>query len=96
MLIGRVLESNLDKALKTTLIDGLGEIKQAILDYRLFGAESIRNAVDRNLGGYARYERFITRVNYVLSIALRFRPIASPILRALTSVVGSEGEDVSE
>ena len=49
-IIDRVLASDLPLGLKTSLVDGLAAIQSAILEYRLYGAEGIRNAIDRNVG----------------------------------------------
>ena len=49
-IIDRLVPSNLPLEFKTSLIDGLTAIQVAIQDYRLFGAEGIRNAIDRNVG----------------------------------------------
>ena len=48
-LIESVLTSNLPDELKRSLGEGLASIQAAILDYRFYGAEGIRNAVDRNV-----------------------------------------------
>ena len=49
-IIDRLLPSDLPTEFKTSLVDGLTAIQLAIQDYRLFGAEGIRNAIDRNVG----------------------------------------------
>ena len=49
-IIDRLLSSNLPLEFKTSLVDGLTAIQLAIQDYRIFGAEGIRNAIDRNVG----------------------------------------------
>ena len=54
-LIDKVLESNLSTDLKRSLIEGLRAIHKAIVDYRITGAEGIRETVDRNLGLIVRY-----------------------------------------
>ena len=54
-IINRVADSELDTEFKQVLLDGLESVRQAILNYRVTGAEGIRNAVDRNVGSYARY-----------------------------------------
>ena len=51
----RVVVSGLDTSLKTILLDGLEAIRKAILDYRVTGADGIRQAVDSNIGGVARH-----------------------------------------
>ena len=51
----RVVASGLDTSLKTILLDGLEAIRKAILDYRVTGADGIRQAVDSNIGGVARH-----------------------------------------
>ncbi len=58
-LINRILDSDFDDDLKTILIDGLDEIREAIVDYRLLGAEAIRKAVDRNFGVYNRNKEYL-------------------------------------
>ena len=54
-LLEKVLETDLDEQLKTVLIDGLESIRQAILDYRIYGAEGLRQALDKNVGLLVRY-----------------------------------------
>lgn len=54
-IINMVVVSNLGSEFKQILLDGLESVRQAILNYRVTGAEGIRNAVDRNVGSYARY-----------------------------------------
>ena len=54
-LISDVLASNLNRELKAILTDGLQAIRQSIVNYRLFGSEGIRVAVDRNVTLMARY-----------------------------------------
>ena len=54
-VINRVVDSDLEDVLKNVLFDGLEAVRNAILNYEMFGAEGIRNAVDRNVGSYARY-----------------------------------------
>ena len=60
-LIDKVLSSDFDSEIKSVLIDGLESVRQAIIDYRIFGAERIRQALDRNVGLIHRYrEEFKT------------------------------------
>lgn len=54
-VINTVVDSNLENELKRVLYEGLEAVRQAIINYQMFGTEGIRNAVDRNLGAYARY-----------------------------------------
>lgn len=53
-LIEQVIASTLNTELKTALLQGLEFVRQAIISYRLTGAEGIRDAVDRNVGILAR------------------------------------------
>ena len=55
-IINRVADSELDAEFKQVLLDGLESVRQAILNYRVTGAEGIRNAVDRNVSSYARHQ----------------------------------------
>lgn len=54
-LITRVVDSALDSEIKNVLLDGLESVRQAIMDYRILGAESIRQALDRNFGLLHRF-----------------------------------------
>ena len=62
-VIDRVVDSELDTEFKQVLLDGLESVRQAILNYRITGAEGIRNAIDRNVGSYARYRDDFERVS---------------------------------
>ena len=53
-LTEKVIESDIDENLRIILIDGLTSLRQAIVDYRISGAEGIRQALDRNIGLMAR------------------------------------------
>ena len=60
-LTSKIVESALDDELKEVLIDGLEAVRQSILKYRRFGAEGIRQALDKNVGLIHRYrEEFKT------------------------------------
>ena len=59
----RVVTSGLDSSLKTVLLDGLEAIRKAILDYRVTGADGIRQAVDSNIGAVARHIQEIREVS---------------------------------
>ena len=54
-VINQVVDSALDDELKRVLFDGLESVRQSLLNYQMFGVEGIRNAVDRNIGSYARH-----------------------------------------
>ena len=54
-LINDVVESELNDEIKRVLIDGLDAVRNAVLQYRVRGAEGIRQALDRNIGLMARY-----------------------------------------
>ena len=54
-LIDKVIGADLNDELKRVLADGLGAVRQAILDYRISGAEGLRQALDRNIALFARY-----------------------------------------
>lgn len=56
-VIKNVEDSALDSDIKGVLLEGLVSVQQAVRDYRIFGAEGIRNAVDRNLATWARYHK---------------------------------------
>ena len=53
-LTGRILESDLHVELKAVLTAGLEEVRQAILNYRIRGADEIRKAVDSNIVAFGR------------------------------------------
>ena len=48
-LTEEVVKSDIDSELKSILRDGLEHVRQAILNYRISGAEGIRDALDRNI-----------------------------------------------
>ena len=54
-LINKVVDSDIDADVKSVLRDGIEAVRQAILNYRIFGAEGIRQALDRNVGLVFRY-----------------------------------------
>ena len=54
-VINKVVDSDLEDNLKSVLFDGLEAVRNALLNYQMFGAEGIRNAVYRNIGSYARH-----------------------------------------
>ena len=62
-VINKVVDSDLEDDLKSVLFDGLEAVRNALLNYQLFGAEGIRNAVDRNVGSYARHREDFDRAS---------------------------------
>ena len=54
-LINKVVSTDLNDELKRVLADGLGVVRQAILDYRISGAEGLRQALDKNAALILRY-----------------------------------------
>lgn len=59
-LLESVLSSDIPAELKKLLTEGLASIRDAILRYRVYGAEGIRKAVDRNLGLIFRHPEDFT------------------------------------
>ncbi len=62
-LIERLVASNLEPDLKTVLIASLGEVRNAIPNYRILGADEIRKAVDSNIGVVARHAESIQGIS---------------------------------
>ena len=62
-LVNKVVDSDIDADIKSVLLEGLEAVRQAILNYRVSGAEGIRNAVDRNIGSYARHKEEFDRAS---------------------------------
>ena len=62
-LVNKVVDADIDVNIKSVLLEGLEAVRQAILNYRIFGAEGIRNAVDRNVGSYARHKEEFERAS---------------------------------
>lgn len=58
-LVDNVLHSDLEDELKRVLVDGLETVRNALLGYRVFGAEGIRMALDRNFAWLRRYQKEI-------------------------------------
>jgi len=58
----RIIASSLDPSLKAVLLDGLEAMRRAILDYRIAGADGIRQAVDSNIGAVVRHFQDIMEV----------------------------------
>lgn len=56
-LMSEVVDALIDNELKQFVIEGLESIRHSIVAYRLFGAEGMRQAVDRNLGMMFRYRQ---------------------------------------
>lgn len=54
-LINKVVSADLNDELKRVLADGLGAVRQAILDYRISGAEGLKQALSRNIDLIIRY-----------------------------------------
>ena len=53
-LINRIVNSTLQGELRTVLIEGLVEVREAVLNYRVTGVDAIRKAVDSNIVAYGR------------------------------------------
>ena len=49
-MLEKLLEAQLPEDLKVDLVDHLAVMHSAIIDYRLFGVESLKKTVDSNLG----------------------------------------------
>ena len=58
-IISDVAESDLDDVIKLVIVDGLNAVRNAILEYRVRGAEGIRQALDRNIALIFRYRQEI-------------------------------------
>ena len=54
-IINRVRDSDIENELKSVLFDGLASVRNALLYYQTFGAEGIRQAIDRNFALPFRY-----------------------------------------
>ena len=54
-IINQVLESSLDDELKRVLVGGLEAVRQALLSYRIFGAQGIRDALNKNIAFLLQY-----------------------------------------
>ena len=104
-LINKVMESDLEDQLRRVLIDGLETVRHALVGYRIFGAEGIREAWDRNVGSFLRYREGIKRasqgevfrrwedllgkINHILENGLKIKRLADPITRLM---LGGGGE----
>ena len=55
-LINKVVDSDIDVDIRNVLFEGLEAVRDALLKYQVYGAEGIRNAVDKNVGSYARHK----------------------------------------
>ncbi len=53
-LTSEIVASDLDAQLKSVLISGLNGVRQAILEYRIQGAEGLRQALDKIIADLAR------------------------------------------
>ncbi len=62
-IINRVVDSDLEDDLKRVLFDGLESVRNALLNYQMFGAERIRNAVDRNVSSFSRHRQDFDRAS---------------------------------
>lgn len=54
-ITSEIVDSDLDARLKTVLITGLNGVRQAILEYRIHGAEGLRQSLDRIITDMLRY-----------------------------------------
>ena len=54
-VINKVVDSDLEDNLKSVLFDGLEAVRNALLNYQMFGAEGIRQSLDRNFALPFRY-----------------------------------------
>ena len=59
-LIRTILGSDLRGELKKALIDGLEEVRRAIVNYRVRGADEIRKAVDSNVVAFGRNLEYVS------------------------------------
>ena len=62
-IINKVVDSGLDTDIKSVLFEGLEAVRDALLNYQIYGAEGIRNAVDKNVGSYARHKEVFDRAS---------------------------------
>ena len=59
-IINKVVDSGLEDELKRVLFDGLESVRSALMNYQMFGAEGIRQSLDRNFALPFRYsDQFI-------------------------------------
>lgn len=54
-LTSEIVDSDLDAQLKSVLTSGLNGVRQAILEYRIHGAEGLRQALDKIIDDMIRY-----------------------------------------
>ena len=54
-IINKVVDSDLEDEIKRVLFDGLESVRNALLNYQMFGAEGIRQSLDRNFALPFRY-----------------------------------------
>ena len=54
-IINRVVASDLEDDIKRVLFDGLESVRNALLNYQMFGAEGIRQSLDKNFALPFRY-----------------------------------------
>lgn len=100
-LLESVLDSDLSPDLKRVIIFNLEGVRKAILDYRIYGIEGLRQVFEQNLGSmYVNKEQFtevkeepevqkyftiISRVGSLISIATGVKDLASGVIPLLTS-----------
>lgn len=93
-----VLDAEIDADLKSLIVRKLEEIREAILNYRLCGAERLRGAVDSSVGGLVRradsiqkaskvkevaaFLDLLTKLDAVASKAWKYAALAGPAIRA--------------
>ena len=102
-LTKKVADSEIPTDIKAKLIDGLEEIRRAIMAYDLLGPERLRKAFETNLGNLLRFysaaramedkeetqetardfSNILLRLDRMLSVVSRAKPILAPILERL-------------
>ncbi len=62
-IINKVVDSELEDEIKRVLYDGLESVRNALLNYQMFGAEGIRQSLDRNFALPFRYSDEFARAS---------------------------------
>ena len=99
-LLEEIVESDLPTELKGALADQLDQLIRLIRHYRIYGAQALKEFVDRAVGTVIRHHgevqqsqtgrkfvEIVRTVDTVVASALHLHQLAGPILQALPSIL---------